>query len=229
MSQFLERLATAVVLLAALGVGASAVRREFFPRSAVASGRIPVPPGILTTSYVPGWDRLKQHGTWYGDSLAPVTIVEFLDFECPFCARFHETLQATQREVKAPVALLLVQYPLPNHRFAIPAAVAAECAAKQGRFGRMSDGLLAQQDSFGLKGWTSYAADAGVTDTIGFAKCLKSQTRGRIAADKAVGESLRIRGTPTILINGWRYSRQPTVAELTDVLKRPPQPPDSVR
>jgi protein-disulfide isomerase len=223
--QFFERLVTAVVALAALAVGSSAVRREFFPRN----GRNTVPAERLEKSYVPNWDRLKQHGKWYGDSMAAITIVEFLDYECPFCARFHETLQATQREVNTPVALRLVQFPLPMHRFAVPAAVAAECASKQGRFGAMSDVLLARQDSFGLKSWTTYAAEAGVRDTIGFSKCVKSQTRERIDADRAVGESISLRGTPTVVINGWRYSRAPTAAELREVLKRPPQPPNSVR
>lgn len=220
MGQFFERLATAIVVLAALAVGGAAVRREFFPG---AGGMISPPRSALTRTAVADWPALQRHGRWYADSIAPVTVVEFLDYECPFCARFHETLEETAAELKTPVALRLVQYPLSNHRFAIPAAVAAECAAQQGRFAGMTNVLFAQQDSFGLKSWSSLASAAAVKDTIAFARCLKTQSRAQINSDKAAGDREEVGGTPTVIVNGWRLSRPPSAEELKDLLTNPPR------
>jgi hypothetical protein len=228
MGKFFERLATILIVLAALAVGGSAIRREFFSESRAAA-RVNATKPELTTSYLPDWERMKALGTWYGDSLAPVTIVEFLDYECPYCARFHESLKQAVRETTQPVALHVVQFPLLNHRFAMPSAVAAECAARQGRFGAMTDVLFARQDSLGLKTWTSYAADAGVRDTIGFSKCLKLQPAERIIASRNFADSARLGGTPTVIINGWHYSRPPTTLELKEALKNPRRPPGSIQ
>jgi protein-disulfide isomerase len=109
------------------------------------------------------------------------------------------------------VARRFVHFPLPQHRFARPAARAAECAALEGRFSEMHDVLMAKQDSFGLKSWTSYARDASVKDTIRFGKCVSQNEKvPRVEDGVALGTQLEISGTPTIVIDGWRFEAPPS-------------------
>ncbi len=202
MSEAFDRVATVSLSIAALVVAAVLAKREFFPTTSPASfaeGKPPVK--------VPDWESWKSAGVWIGDSNAPVTIVEFADFECPSCRRFHEEFVRTKAEFGDSVAILFVHFPLPYHRFSRPAARAAECAFAQGRFSQMHDLLYAQQDSFGLKAWSTLATEAGVKDTPEFEKCVESSKRiPRVERGLALGDSIRIEATPTIVINGLRYS-----------------------
>ena len=103
------------------------------------------------------------------------------------------------------VAHLLVHFPLENHRFAIPAARAAECALAEDRFADYVDLIFEKQDSLGLKTWVSYAVDSGVQDTVSFKQCNASeQPLPRVERGLELGGQIDARGTPTVIINGWR-------------------------
>jgi len=108
------------------------------------------------------------------------------------------------------VSTLLISFPLPSHRFARPAAMAAMCALEQDRFVEFQDAVFARQDSLGLKPWNSYAIDAGIADTARFGVCIASG-RSHTLVDRGliVGDSLGVKVTPTVLINGYRYSTPP--------------------
>lgn len=146
-------------------------------------------------------------------------IVEFGDLECPFCALFHLRLDSLPAHMRREVAITLIQYPLSYHRFAVPAARALECANAQGRFGEFVAAVFKKQDSLGLKSFGAFAAKAGVADTSRLVSCTRrpgepvSVSRGRALATK-----LGVRGTPTVLINGWRFSVAPGVARLNEVI-----------
>lgn len=72
------------------------------------------------------------------------------------------------------------------------------------------DVLFAKQDSLGLKSWSSYGHDAGIADTSSFVRCIADTTRvARIEAGIAAGNRLNVHGTPTVLVNGWRFPRAP--------------------
>ena len=203
-----EKLASVTVAVAALALAVVLMRREFFAsRPSVRASGI--------SKYEASWREIPAAGRVIGRTNAPVQLITFMDMECPFCSRFHAT--ATQAITRYPnqVALVFIHSPIARHRFAIPAARAVECAATVGRFKEMTERIFAQQDSLGLKTWTSFALSAGVSDTNRFAACMKeSQLPPAIERGVSMSERIGVSGTPTIILNGWRYGRPPSEAEL---------------
>lgn len=118
------------------------------------------------------------------------------------------------------MALYYVPFPLARiHRFAEPAAKAAECADQQGRFVAIEALLYAKQDSFGLKSWASYAHEVGVPDTSRFTACTQSNAKvGRLEASRELASRLQATATPTVIVNGWRYPVPPDSAELVRIV-----------
>lgn len=118
------------------------------------------------------------------------------------------------------ISLLYVAYPLAMHRFALGAARAAECAYHFGRFREWVDDVYDKQDSLGLKTWSSYAQEAGIPDTTGISLCARNPAPvARIRAGIALGNRIHIAGTPTVIVDGWRFSSPPNEEELTRVVK----------
>jgi len=187
---------TGVLVGCALVVAAAVARREIFPSAAQGPDMKPRP--------VDNWAQLVSAGEWLGRSDAPVRIVEFSDFQCPFCARTHPALEAVRRRHPDRVAVLYRHFPLDAiHPYARPAAVAAECAAEQGRFGEFATLLFARQDSLGATPWARFAAGAGVADTAAFGRCVReSRTMPAVDRDAKVGAATGIEVTPTLVING---------------------------
>jgi protein-disulfide isomerase len=183
------------------------VKREFAgtPTYAAAAASVPMP-NLAAEPPVPvaDWRSVSSVGHRIGPADAPVTIVEFSDFECPFCARFaQQTFPALQRRFQGQVALLYRHWPLSNHRYAYPAARAAECAAAQGRFQAMHDLLFEQREQLGTKTFGVFAREAGVADPVAFDACFDAP--GPVPAiERDIAEARRIggRGTPTLVVNG---------------------------
>lgn len=214
----MERLLTALLTFAALLIAAALIRREFFPP---ARGPIMVP-ASGSMEYDPEWSSYLTHAIPDGPATAPVTLIEFVDIECPACRGFHrEALAAARREFGTALDVRFVHWPLPNHRFARPGAEAAECAGRQGRFAEYLDALFAGQDSLGLKSWAGYAATAGVPDTLAFLACLRDPAplRARIDSGVSTAERRGFFGTPTVLANGWRFPAPPSSVRLTEVIR----------
>lgn len=199
-----ERLSTGLLVVSALAIAIVVVRRELIT-PAPRVPRAQIPPVL-----VKDWQQLRAHGRWIGDSNAKVQVIEFADFQCPFCRKFNEAYEKTKTELGGDVSLLLIQFPLTAHHFAKPAALAAECAAAQGHYAEYHSVLFSNQDSLGLKSWASYAVDAGIRDTVPFNKCVTTtRSSARLAEENHVADSLGVRATPTVLINGWRYEIAP--------------------
>ncbi|KPJ88078.1 MAG: hypothetical protein AMS18_13800 [Gemmatimonas sp. SG8_17] len=145
----------------------------------------------------------------------PMRIVEFGDFQCPFCQNFHFAVEELMDELTDQVSLVYYDYPLDGHPFAVAAALAARCARADGRFEEMATELFAKQDSIGLRSWLSYARSAGISDTAGFRSCMQdSVSQAGVDADHALGTELGVMGTPTVIINGWRFNMPPSVDSL---------------
>ena len=139
-----------------------------------------------------------------GSPSAPVTIVEYSDFECPFCRRFfQQTLPALrQRYVEGgQVRFVFRHLPSPGvHPNALGAAAAAECAGEQGEFWSMHDLLFEQGVSGGRAQYRDYAAEIGL-DVDAFDSCLDDGTgNARIAADRAAAASVGARATPSFMV-----------------------------
>ncbi|UCF20024.1 MAG: thioredoxin domain-containing protein [Gemmatimonadota bacterium] len=135
---------------------------------------------------------------------APVTIIEFTDYECPFCRRYFETtypllLQRYGDRVSYTVRHFPVSY---QHRRARKAAEAAECAGDQGRFFEYHDVLFKNSRALDDRSLVGYAAQTGL-DSNRFQTCLESGTKSEVVdEDIQAGIARGIMGTPTFLING---------------------------
>jgi protein-disulfide isomerase len=205
-------LTTTLVMCAVITTGVI-IKREFFPSA--ANMHADHKPALI-----PHWQEYLDKGIHMGPQQAKVQLIEFADFECPFCGSFHKTLKTVRDRYPDQVSLEYVHFPLPMHRFAIPAARVAECAADQGRFEAMYDQLFDGQESFGLKPWSDYATAAGVPDLAAFDACAKkTDPIPRIEQGKELGKKLDVQGTPTLIVNGWKLGRPPSPEELDAMVK----------
>ena len=204
-----ERGLNVVLVLAAVVMAGAMAHREFAqPSGSGADSPSPV--------FIGNWKQLLDSGRLAsGHKLSPVQIIEFLDLECPACSQFQSgTLAKVKDAYGDSVALTVVHFPLPIHRFARLAAYASECAAAQGRFSEFVDLALARQDSFGILPWTELATRAGVVDEGAFASCLDQRKAPLVATGENLSEKMEISGTPTIVVNGLLYPRTPTEKNL---------------
>jgi protein-disulfide isomerase len=214
MSQRLESVLSTVLTLSAVVIATVLVRREFFPQQTVVAATPGAPP-----QFVPKWRAMLADGVRRGNTNAPVTIVEFMDLECPFCRALNERVKAAEQKFGDSLAVVVVHFPIQGHRFAKLAAQAAECADAQHAFFSFFDLALSKQDSLGLKSWGSYASEAGVPDTLAFHSCLgRSAPAPRIEQGLTLGKQFGVQATPTVLINGWRLSQPPDDAELSRII-----------
>jgi len=140
-----------------------------------------------------------------GDKDAPVTIISFTDFQCPYCSRF--VLQ-TFPEIKktyidtGKVRFVLRDFPLPFHQFSQKAHEAAECANEQGKFWEMHDLLFGNQDKLSITDLKQFAKDLSL-DSAKFDSCLDSgKFASEVAKDASDGQAAGVSGTPSFVING---------------------------
>jgi protein-disulfide isomerase len=138
-----------------------------------------------------------------GPSDAWVTMVEFGDFECPYCGAEEPIVESLLQQYPADLRLVFKNFPLTSlHPDAQAAAIAAECANAQGLFWPMHDNLYANQSELDTAGLQNDAVDAGV-DLSTWQACLPSQPpQNAINADVALGYGVGVQGTPTFYING---------------------------
>lgn len=203
-----DKTLSGVLASAAAAMTVVLVHREFFAGAAGA-------PPSRVSSYVSEWRQYTAVGRTVGDSQAPVTILAFADLQCPFCARFHAAVRRVQREYPGRVRYSFVHYPLPMHPQALAAARAVECAKAADRFAEAIDFVFANQDSLGKQDWMWFGRGAGVTDTVQFRRCVADTTTAPIIrAGLELGTKVAVRGTPTVLLNGWRYAGVPSDTEL---------------
>lgn len=143
-----------------------------------------------------------------GKENAKVTLIEFSDFECPFCGKFYsETLPQITKEYidTGKVKLYYRHYPLSFHPKATPLALASECANDQGAFWKIHDKIFDNTSTIStitddqIKQW---GVDLGL-DTNSFNKCYDNKThQSKIDEDFAAGGAVGVSGTPTFFING---------------------------
>ncbi len=162
----------------------------------------------------PGIEMPTTGGNRRGAATAAVQIVEFSDFECGHCNAFHRSLDTVLRRMTSDVSVVFHHFPLdahcnptvkdPFHENACLAAVAAECAAEQGKFWEYHNQLFDNQAQLGRTFLLKYAEDLGL-EIARFGACLSSpEARKRVEQDAQLGARLGIRSTPTVLINGRR-------------------------
>lgn len=137
-----------------------------------------------------------------GDVNAPVTLVEYSDFECSYCSRVKPTLDQVLEEFDGQVRLVFRHFPLSFHTNAQKAGEASECAGDQDKFWEMHDVLFENQSALGVDSLKSYAADLGL-NTSTFNDCLDNGTHATTVSDGLTeGATYGVQGTPATFVNG---------------------------
>lgn len=139
-----------------------------------------------------------------GGKDAKVTIVEFSDFQCPFCAKGADILKDIKKKYGNKVKVAFKNFPLPFHNHAEKAAVAGLCANEQGTdyFWKMHDEMFANQDNLDAEGLKKTAKKIGLKMDA-FEKCFaENKYLSQVKADMEEGKKIKVKSTPTFFING---------------------------
>jgi protein-disulfide isomerase len=157
---------------------------------------------ILLPAYRPPRQQVEAKGPSRGPEGAPITIVEFSDFECPYCSRAEETVSEVLRVYGDKIRLVYRDLPLPNHQNAPKAAEAAHCAGDQGKYWEMHAKLFANQRALDVKSLKGYAKDLKL-DQAKFDQCLDSGSKAPVVEEgRKAGNEAGISGTPAFFVNG---------------------------
>jgi protein-disulfide isomerase len=150
--------------------------------------------------------QVAATGPSKGPESAPVTIVEFSDFQCPFCSRANAAVDEVVKTYGDKVRVVFRHFPLSFHKEAPKAAEASMCAADQNKFWEYHDKLFANQQALKVDDLKKAAADLGL-DTARFNECLDSGKKAELVKkDMADGEKAGVTGTPAFFINGLALS-----------------------
>jgi len=153
-----------------------------------------------------------------GPDDAWVTMVEFADFQCPYCGAAEQTVGELLAAYPADLRLVFKHLPFEFHEHALGAAIAAQCAHEQGAFWEMHDLLLAHQEALDAPSLETYAHEVGL-DLDAWRSCTAaSATRQRIADDEALARQSGVRGTPTFFIDGEPIVGAVPIESFTDVV-----------
>lgn len=137
---------------------------------------------------------------------APIMIVQFAEFQCPYCGKAREATDRVLKDYEGKVKFVFRDFPLGFHDRAIPSAVAANCAGKQGKYWEVHDTFMANQRALAEADLQKAAADAGV-DMAAWEICRKDPAmEEEVKKDQADGAAAGVTGTPAFFINGLMIS-----------------------
>ena len=162
-----------------------------------------------------------EHDHVEGEAAAPITLVEYGDFECPYSREAVKTIQVLQREFGPELRFVFRHFPLAHkHPHAVQAAEAAEAAAAQGKFWAMYATLFARQWELEYGDLMDYAGELGL-DKARFGEALdKHRHLDRVRADVGTGRQRGVTGTPTFFVNGHRQDGNDDVRALTAAIRK---------
>lgn len=151
------------------------------------------------------WSSLLGSGRVIGEQSAPVTVVEFVDYECSVCASMEPLVAQIVRDHPGQIRVVVHHFPIYGlHPHAELGSMVVECAAERGRFAEVHRLVLQNQPLLSLtSGIDSLIAFANVGDADAFRQCVRSpHVRSRITEDRTRGAVLGVTGTPTFVVNG---------------------------
>jgi hypothetical protein len=171
---------------------------------------------------IENWQGLvREHNAARGDENAAVVVIEFSDFQCPFCKQFTD---GTRRELMDKygdnLRMVFKHYPLEQiHPHAMTAAIAAQCARRHRMFWEFHEALFGQPDALDVASIIRLAETLDLPD--GFAECLISEsTRAEVEQDIRDALEAGVRGTPTFIINGEVLAGSPSETVFTSAIRR---------
>jgi len=184
----------------------NASRQDQTPVAAASAGNQgqSAPDGVEPTPEFRRYDIPEDDDPVLGPAEAPITIIEFSDYECPYCRKWHiEVLPSLQAEYGDQIRLVYRDFPLSSiHSNAMPAAAAANCAREQDMYWEYNEKLFDMKFNLGTSTYQAYAEELGLA-MDDFNECL---TSGRyvdeVEADYEYAVNLGIRSTPTFFVNG---------------------------
>ncbi len=137
-----------------------------------------------------------------GAAAAPVTIVQFAEYQCGYCGKANATMKQLLKDYDGKVRMVYRDFPLSFHEQAIPAAIAANCAGAQGKYWEIHDLMMVNQQSLAESDLVGYATKAGV-DLASWQSCRQDPAqRAEVMADFEAGQALGVTGTPAFFVNG---------------------------
>jgi protein-disulfide isomerase len=161
-------------------------------------------PKVLSTDHVRGNPNAKY------------TVIEYSDFQCPYCAKMHEAMKNIIKEADA--RWVFRHFPIPGHPLASKAAEASECSGDQGKFWEYSDALFELKAPMTEGTFLKVAQDLGL-DWMAFSVCLSSGKYSKaVAAQHGAGVKNKITGTPTFYLNGKRFDGFVPIEELRKLM-----------
>lgn len=180
-----------VAITAALGVW-------FLVASRAAGARTAAPTVRAVPAVPPGIELIAADDPALGPPDAPLTIVEFSDFQCPFCRRSFPIIREVAARYGDRVRYVYRDFPVDDvHPEARGAAIAAQCAHAQEKFWPYHDRLFQQQEALDSTSLSAYASAVGL-DVVAFERCRAgTEAAQKVEEDATVGKALGIRGTPT--------------------------------
>src|SRR5450759_3816745 len=141
-----------------------------------------------------------------GPANARITLVEFSDFQCPYCSKAVAQINATLKAYPNDVRLIFKQYPLDSHPAAAISAAASLAAHRQGKFWPMHDVMFANRSKLSRQSFLAWAKEIGL-DMNRFTADLDSDAIGKaVLRDRADGDKAGVEGTPTVFLNGQKYN-----------------------
>lgn len=145
----------------------------------------------------------------FGPENAPLTIVEFSDYQCPACRRNHEVVRELRQVYKDRIKWVFKDFPMPGHKWAKGAALAARCAAEQGKFWQYQDLLFSSQEELSTDRLTQLATELGLQLET-FSQCLNAgKFQAHLEKDIEEGKKFGLNTTPTLVINNRLVSGAP--------------------
>ncbi len=171
-----------------------------------------------------------EHNYSLGPEDAPVTVVEFSDYECPVCRKTHENVVLIRERYEGKIRWVFKDYPLRQHRWAAKAAEAARCAGDQGKFWEYQDAIYASGKELNPEQLKFQAGQTGL-DVERFQECLTSGRHAKaVERDREEGRASGITSTPTYIINGKYYPGAPSLERFIEMIEaelgqkgRPPE------
>ena len=200
--QIPHRIVIAFLAGAALGSGGTVVVESLLDQRLAQPNKAQARPIPALTSSL-----LLQGEPTLGHASAPLTIVEFSDFECSYCRRFHEQVMPQLKRDYIDTGLVRFVHkdlPLPFHPHALPAAAAARCAGEQDRYWDLYSGLFDQQNCLNCKGILAIAAEEKLNITALKACMERESTLAAINANRSEASLHNISATPTFIIGPTR-------------------------
>lgn len=192
--------ATSILAICALVITVAVVRR--------VAARDHAGPDRVRMQAQPDWREYEKGGHRVGSRDAKALLVNFSDYQCPFCKSMEERLQRARDRYPDAFAVIYRQWPLARiHPHATTAAIASECAAMQGSFERMHEMLFSKQDSLGLIAWPELASRSAIPNVAAFSACMTDRRAvDAVNVDVDAAQRLGAQGTPVLLIGGMRIS-----------------------